>query len=127
MWPATTFLIFPVVIGVLVEYFTDVNGLADFSPAFFISAAFQLTICFLIFILPLHVGGNTFRYEVSVDPPGRGYTDEIAQKYNVTVEMIVLSIFAVFAGIAWSIEQVNFQFNYNSTCTCHCQTCDLIS
>lgn len=110
MLPATAFVIFPILSGILIDYFTDVNGIADFSPAFFVSAAFELTICFLIFVLPLHVGGNTFRYEVSAEPTGRNYLDEAAQKYKITLEMIVISTIAVFAGIAWGIEQVTYTF-----------------
>lgn len=120
MLPATAFVIFPILSGILIDYFTDVNGVADFSPAFFVSAAFELTICFLIFVLPLHVGGNTFRYEVSAEPTGRNYTDEAAQKYKITLEMVVISIIGIFAGIAWGIEQVRYtliivkvQYYYN--------------
>lgn len=106
MWPATAFIIFPIVTGVLIDYFTDVAGVADYSPSFFISAAFELTTCFLIFVLPLNVGGNTFRYEVSADPTGRTYNEEVSQKYSITFEMVVLSTVTILGGIAWGVEQV---------------------
>ncbi|KFM77534.1 Major facilitator superfamily domain-containing protein 6, partial [Stegodyphus mimosarum] len=106
IWPSFALTVCPIIIGVLVDYFSDVAGTPDYSPAYFIFAACELIACSLIYALPLPVGGNTFRYDVSQDYTTRNYGDETGQKYHLSLELIVITIIAVLIGAAWGISQV---------------------
>ncbi|XP_042896004.1 uncharacterized protein [Parasteatoda tepidariorum] len=103
IWPACSMIIFPLIIGPLVDYFTNIAETPDYTPAYFIFAACELVVSSLIYILPLPVGGNTFRYTISMDPNTRTYVDE--PEKVVSLEMMIVSIIAVFAGAAWGVCQ----------------------
>ncbi|GFT09440.1 MFS_1_like domain-containing protein, partial [Nephila pilipes] len=106
MVPAIALVIFPPVVGSLVDYFSEVADTPDYSPAYFIFAACELIACILIYALPLPVGGNTFRYDLSSDYSTRNYGEGPSRKFEISLELIVISIVTTLLGTAWSVSQV---------------------
>ncbi|XP_055940476.1 uncharacterized protein LOC129970947 [Argiope bruennichi] len=105
-YPAIALGIFPPIAGVLVDKFSEVADTLDYSPAYFIFAAFELVACILIYALPLPVGGNTFRYDLSSDYCARSYGETPTRKFEISLESIVISVLAICLGTAWSVSQV---------------------
>lgn len=107
--PAIAMAVLPPIIGVLVDYFTQMSETPDYTPTYFIMAACELLVCVLIFVLPLPVGGNTCRYDVSVaEYAPRTYIEETSKFLGLSLEMIILSIMATVCGAAWGLSQVSF-------------------
>lgn len=100
----------PTIIGILVDYFTQMSGTPDYTPAYFLMAACELLVCVLIFVLPLPVGGNTFRYDISqAEYTPRTYGEDSTGMLGLSLEMIILSIVTTFCGAAWGLSQVRFK------------------
>lgn len=94
VWAALGMAVLAPLSGTLFDYYSDMDGRADFSPSTYLAATFSVISCALIFVLPLHRQKSS-QFQQALTP-----TKEV--KF-CSIEMAIFLTIVMVLGIQWSL------------------------